>query len=64
MSEVLLLTVTETARRIGLGRTVTYDLIRRGELRSLKIGGSRRVAAADIEEFVLRLREQGDDAVE
>jgi excisionase family DNA binding protein len=61
MSEVLLLTVTEAAHRIGLGRTVTYDLIRRGELRSLKIGGSRRVATADIEEFVNRLREAGED---
>ena len=58
MSEVLLLTVTEAAHRIGLGRTFTYDLIRRGELRSLKIGGSRRVAVADIEEFVGRLRDE------
>ena len=57
MPEKLLLTVVEAAQRIGLGRTFTYDLIRRGQLRSLKIGGARRVAVADIEEFVLRLRE-------
>ncbi len=63
MSEVLLLTVTEAAHRIGLGRTVTYDLIRRGELRSLKIGGSRRVAVADVEEFVIRLRETADETL-
>jgi excisionase family DNA binding protein len=58
MSEVLLLTVKEAAHRIGLGRTFTYELIRRGELRSLKIGGARRVAVADIEEFVIRLRDE------
>ena len=61
MSEVLLVTVTEAAYRIGLGRTITYDLIRRGELRSLKIGGARRVAVADIEEFVVRLRESAGE---
>jgi hypothetical protein len=33
-------------------------LIRRGELRSLKIGGARRVAIADLEEFVGRLRSE------
>lgn len=61
MSEVLLLKVSEAARRIGLGRSFTYQLIRRGELRSVKIGGSRRVAVADVEEFVLRLRESAED---
>lgn len=56
MSDKILLTIQETARRIGLGRTFTYDLIRRGELRSVKIGVARRVAVADIEDFVERLR--------
>ena len=58
MSNPLLLTVTEAAQRIRLGRSFTYDLIRRGELRSVKIGGARRVLAADLEEFVQRLRDQ------
>jgi excisionase family DNA binding protein len=56
MNDKMLLTIQEAAHRIGLGRTFTYDLIRRGELRSLKIGGARRVAVADIEDFVERLR--------
>jgi excisionase family DNA binding protein len=54
--EALLVTVTEAARRLGLGRSATYVLVQRGELPSLKIGGSRRVAVADLNEFVQRLR--------
>ena len=61
MDDKLLLTIQEAAHRIGLGRTFTYDLIRRGELRSLKIGAARRVAVADVEEFVTRLREASED---
>ncbi|MBI5284955.1 MAG: helix-turn-helix domain-containing protein [Chloroflexi bacterium] len=56
----MLLTVAEAAQRIRLGRSFTYDLIRRGTLPSVKIGGARRVAVADLEEFVRHLREQSD----
>jgi excisionase family DNA binding protein len=56
MTEKLLLTVTETASLIGLGRSSTYALIRRGALKSVKIGGSRRVARCDVEAFVEQLR--------
>lgn len=61
MGEKLLLTVDEAAKRMGLGRSFTYDLIRRGALVSLKIGGARRVAIADLEEFVGRLRDAAAD---
>ena len=61
MPEELLVTVREAARRLGLGRSVTYEMVRRGSLPSLKIGGSRRVAVADLEEFVVRLRESAGD---
>jgi excisionase family DNA binding protein len=54
--EELLVTVREAARRLRLGRSATYLLIQRGELPSFKIGGSRRVAVADLREFVDRLR--------
>ena len=64
MNDKMLLTIREAAQRIGLGRTFTYDLIRRGELRSVKIGGARRVAVADLEEFVGRLRsEAAEEAI-
>lgn len=54
----LLMTAEETAEALGLGRTVIYDLMRSGELESLKIGRSRRIPTAAIEDYVARLREQ------
>lgn len=64
MSTELLVTVDEAAKRLGMGRSFLYQLIRRGELPSVRIGGLRRVAAADIEGFVERVREQGGIAVD
>lgn len=56
MTDVLLLRVEEAAERLGLKRSATYVLIQSGRLPSVKIGGSRRVAVADLAEFVERLR--------
>ena len=58
MRSELLVDVREAARRLGLGRSLTYRLIQTGALRSLKIGGARRVAVVDLEEFVGRLRDE------
>jgi len=55
----LLLRVEDCAERLRLGRSITYDLIRRGELHSVKIGGARRVLVTDLEEFVRRLHDDG-----
>jgi len=60
MDDQLLVTVREAARRIGFGRSFTYDLIRRGELKSLKIGAARRVLVSDIHDFVRKLKEASD----
>ena len=62
MSEELLITVAEAARRLGLGRSLTYRFVQTAELRSLKIGGARRILVSDLEEFVRNLREQNDGA--
>lgn len=61
MSDVLLVTVVEAARMLGLGRSLTYSLIARGDLPSVKISGARRVAVADIESFIARLRAEAAD---
>ena len=37
-SERAVLTVDETARLLGLGRSATYDAVRRGDLPSIRIG--------------------------
>ncbi|MEU3048920.1 excisionase family DNA-binding protein [Streptomyces sp. NPDC006984] len=39
------LTVTEAARRIGIGRTKLYEYVSSGEIASVKIGSLRRIPA-------------------
>jgi excisionase family DNA binding protein len=48
----LLLTVDETAELLSVTRWKVFELIRREELRSAKIGGLRRVPVKAVEEYV------------
>jgi excisionase family DNA binding protein len=41
--------------KLDMGRTAIYHLVKTGELRSVKIGRSRRIPAAALEEYVERL---------
>jgi excisionase family DNA binding protein len=41
----LLFTPEDVARTLRIGRPKVYDLMREGKLRSLKVGGSRRITA-------------------
>ncbi len=58
MEERTLLTVDEAAARLGIGRSHAYEYVLRGEIRSVKIGRSRRIAVVDLDAFVERLREE------
>jgi excisionase family DNA binding protein len=51
----LLLTVEEAARVLSVGRPKMWQLVMSGAVRSVKIGGSRRVPIAALEAFVERL---------
>jgi excisionase family DNA binding protein len=53
--EQLLLRPTEAAQRLGIGRTKVYELMRSGQLRSVKVGGARRVSATALVDFVAKL---------
>jgi excisionase family DNA binding protein len=53
---LVLLKVEEAARRLRIGRTTCYGLIRSGELESVMVGTLRRVPADAIPEYVIRLR--------
>ena len=53
----LLVSIEEAARRLQVSRSTLYLLIQRGELQSIKIGASRRVPVAALDEFVARQRE-------
>jgi len=55
----LLLTVEETADMLTISRWKVFELIRLRELRSVKIGGLRRVPRGAIDEYISRLLGDG-----
>jgi excisionase family DNA binding protein len=50
-----LLTVGEAATALSLSRTAVYELMRTGELGSVRIGARRRVPVAAVDAYVARL---------
>ncbi len=57
----LLVTIDEAARRLSIGRSHIYEVMRRGRLRSVRIGGSRRILERDLEAFVGQLLDGPED---
>jgi excisionase family DNA binding protein len=55
---VLLVRPEDAALALGVGRTKVYELMRSGALRSVRVGGLRRVPVAALSEFVTRLEEE------
>jgi excisionase family DNA binding protein len=53
-------TVEQVAKMLHIGRDKVYYLIRTGQLRSVKIGKSRRITEEHLAEFIASL--EGDDA--
>ena len=51
----LLWTPAQTARILGISRSQIYNLLKRGELDSVRIGRSRRIAKRQLDEYVERL---------
>lgn len=51
----LLYRVDEAGHRLNLGRTVMYELIRSGRLRSVKVGKLRLIPSSALIEFVDQL---------
>jgi excisionase family DNA binding protein len=56
--QVLLVRPEDAAIALGIGRTKVYELMRSGALRSVKIGGLRRIPAMALADFVAKLEEQ------
>jgi excisionase family DNA binding protein len=54
----LLYTVEETARILTVSRGKVFELIRLRELRSVKMGGLRRVPRSAIDEYIERLLQE------
>jgi excisionase family DNA binding protein len=53
-----LLKISEASERLRLGRSLFYDLLRRGEIRSISIGRARRIPVSAIREFIERKEEE------
>jgi excisionase family DNA binding protein len=51
----VLVSVEDAAAMLSLGRTVVYQLVRRNEIRSVKVGRSRRIVASSLHDYVSRL---------
>lgn len=51
----LLFTCEQAARFLNVGRHRIFDLIRVGELRSVKVGNSRRISARALADYVAAL---------
>ena len=60
MTDPILLTPTEAARALGIGRSKLYELLQAGVLESVHIGACRRIPTDALTELVARLR--GGDA--
>ena len=52
MATVELLTVPVVAERLSLSRATVWNLVRTGELQSVQIGKSRRVATDSLDAFI------------
>ena len=63
MSEELLITIPEAARRLSIARSHLYQHLKRGSIRSVHIGRSRRILVKDLNLFIedLRVESIGDD---
>ena len=62
MTYPLLLTPTEAARALGIGRSKLYELLQDGVLESVHIGACRRIPTDALTELVSRLRGAEADA--
>jgi excisionase family DNA binding protein len=49
MHQPIFLTVPEAAKVLGIGRSTAWNLVKKGELAVIKIGGSTKVPRSAIE---------------
>lgn len=54
----LFLSVEDCAKALSLGRSLTWQLVARGELKSLKVGRRRLVSAQSLLEYARKLEEE------
>ena len=57
----LVLTVGETAELLGLGRTATYEALRRGDLPGLRVGHRWIVPTHALDVWLARVSQTGSE---
>lgn len=62
MDEKLLYKVEEVGPILNMGRSTLFEKIKSGELKSVRIGRSRRITRAALEEYVAGLEQSGEPA--
>jgi excisionase family DNA binding protein len=60
VNERLLLTVEEAARRLGIGRSLAWRLVRSGELPSVRLGRLVRVPERKLQAWLDWKSDEGD----
>lgn len=50
--ERMLLTVEETAKTLGIGRTLAWKLVQQGDLPSIRLGRLVRVPQRELEDWI------------
>jgi len=54
MNDKLAVPVPEACTRLGIGRTLFYELVNAGEIRTFKVGARTLVPVADLVAFIER----------
>ena len=60
LDDLQLYEVTDAMRMLRLSKTVIYELIRSGRLRSVKQGRARRIPAAAIRDYIALLESEAE----
>ena len=55
-----LMQVSEVAKKLNIGRSLTYRLIQSGDLPAVRISNCIRVRSSDLDEFISNNRTGGD----
>jgi excisionase family DNA binding protein len=59
--ERLLLTVSEAAQRLGIGRSLLYELLADGQVESIHVGRLRRIPIDALSDYINRQRSSRPD---
>ncbi|GAA4212548.1 helix-turn-helix domain-containing protein [Microbispora amethystogenes] len=62
LDDTQLYSVTDAMRMLRMSRTVIYDQIRTGRLRSVKQGRARRFTARALRDYIALLEKEAEDA--